>query len=120
MKPVTIRLILSMGLSSGWSIKQLDVKTPLLHGHLHEDVYMIQPPRFTHPDFPKHVYRLRKTIYGLKQAPHAWFQQFSTSLIRFDFLLISANPSLFIYNKGVNIVNLIFYVDDIIIIGNCS
>ena len=57
-KPVTIRAILSLSLSHNWNLRQLDVNNAFLHGTLHEEVFMTQPPGFIHPDFPKHVCKL--------------------------------------------------------------
>ena len=72
-KPTTIRIILSLEVVSHWPIRQVDVKNAFLYGVLKERVYMEQPPRFTHPSYANHVCKLNKAIYGLKQAPKAWF-----------------------------------------------
>lgn len=117
-KPVTIQRVISIAITSSWAIRQLYMKNAFLHGYLNEEVYMRQPPGFTHPDFPEHVCRLRKAIYGLKQAPWAWFQRFSTSLFNLGFTISRASLSLFIYKVGVVIIYLLLYVDDIIITGN--
>jgi hypothetical protein len=63
-KPATIRTVLSIALSHGWEINQLDVKNAFLHGHLLETVYMHQPVGFRHPHLPNHVCRLKKSLYG--------------------------------------------------------
>jgi transposase InsO family protein len=61
-KPTTIRVVLSMAVSANWPIRQLDVQNAFLHGHLQEDVYMVQPPGFTHSSFPDHICHLHKAL----------------------------------------------------------
>ena len=70
-KSTTIRLILGLAVNNDWPVRQTDVNTAFLQGHLNEEVFMAQPPRFQDTDRPSHVCRLRKAIYGLKQAPRA-------------------------------------------------
>jgi histone deacetylase 1/2 len=70
-KSATIRLILSIGVSRGWTIRQLDVQNAFLHGVLEEDVYMKQPPGYEDRKHPHYVCKLDKALYGLKQAPRA-------------------------------------------------
>ena len=79
-RPATIRIILSIAVTSGWPLHLLDVKNAFLHGHLSEEVYMEQPPGYTDPQFPQHVCHLKRALYELKQGPHAWFQRFSSFL----------------------------------------
>ncbi|GKV44024.1 hypothetical protein SLEP1_g51255 [Rubroshorea leprosula] len=87
-KPVTIRVVLSLAITQKWSIRQLDVNNAFLHGKLEEDLFMAQPPGFIDASLPLHVCRLRKSIYGLKQAPRTWFQELKS------FLLSYGNPQL--------------------------
>nr|GEV34066.1 hypothetical protein [Tanacetum cinerariifolium] len=53
-------------------VYQMDVKTAFLNGNLREEVYVSQLEGFVDPDNPNHVYKLKKALCGLKQAPHAW------------------------------------------------
>jgi hypothetical protein len=71
-KITTIRAIIVMATTKGWSLHQMDVKNAFLHGDLHEEVYMEQPLSYVDQKRPNLVYRLKKTLYGLKQAPRAW------------------------------------------------
>jgi hypothetical protein len=61
-KPTTIRLLLSLAVTRGWNLRQLDVQNAFLHGVLEEEVYMRQPPGFVDPDRPQHLYRLVKAL----------------------------------------------------------
>jgi histone deacetylase 1/2 len=71
-------VVLSLAVSRGWSLRQLDVKNTFLHGVLEEEVYMRQPPGYE--TCLGHVCRLDKALYGLKQAPRAWYSRLSSKL----------------------------------------
>lgn len=73
-KASTVRVVLSLAVTRNWSLHQLDVKNAFLNGVLSKPVYMEQPLGYTDPHFPRHVCRLKKALYDLKQAPRAWFQ----------------------------------------------
>ncbi|KAL3835707.1 hypothetical protein ACJIZ3_010443 [Penstemon smallii] len=118
-KPTTIRLVLSVAVSLNWPINQLDVQNAFLHGNLNENVYMTQPPGFTHPDFPTYVCKLNRAIYGLKQAPRAWYERLSSKLLELGFVVSKSDTSLFIYRHNSVILYLLVYVDDIIVTGSC-
>lgn len=79
---------------------------------------MEQPPGYINPRLPDHVCCLRKALYRLKQAPHAWFSRFSAYLTQLGFRCSQFDTSLFIYTRGPTLFNLLVYVDDIIVIGN--
>lgn len=117
-RPTTVRLVLSLAISFGWAIRQLDVKNAFLHGDLTEEVYMKQPPGFVHLDFPDYACKLKKAIYGLKQAPCAWFYKFSSFLLSSGFTCSLSDTSMFVYKSGGNIIILLLYIDDIILTSN--
>lgn len=77
-KPITVCLVLSIAVSSGWLIHQLNVQNAFLHRDLTDTVYMSQPLGFIHPHYPSYVCKLNKALYGLKQAPCAWFARLSS------------------------------------------
>jgi len=117
-KPTTVRTVLSIAVSSGWCLRQFDIQNAFLHGFLDEQVFMIQPPGFSHPQMPNHVCHLRKALYGLKQAPRAWFSRLSNSLLALGFISSKADTSLFIYRQGNLVIYFLIYVDDIIVTGS--
>jgi histone deacetylase 1/2 len=118
-KPVTIRLILTIALTHKWSIQQLDVNNAFLNGLLEEEVYMTQPPGFDSTDSSL-VCKLHKALYGLKQAPRQWFERLQGALLQLGFHSSKCDPSLFTYQSQDNTVYLLVYVDDIIITSNNS
>jgi hypothetical protein len=69
MKAATIRIVLSIGVTRGRSLRQLDIKNAFMHGDLEEEVYMSQPVGYIDPRYSDYVCMLDKAIYGLKQAP---------------------------------------------------
>lgn len=80
-KPTTNRIVLTIAMSNGWVICQLDVRNGLLNGELTEELYMRQPVGFVNSSHPNHVLLLKKAPYGLKKSPQAWFSKFSTCLM---------------------------------------
>ena len=79
-KPATIRLVLSIAVCNNWRICQLDVQNAFLHSTLLEEVYMDQPPGFKHPQFPDYLCKLKRSLYGFKQAPRQWFSRLAAVL----------------------------------------
>lgn len=79
-KSTTVRLILSIVMSRGWSLHHADVKNAFLYGVLQDEVYMCQPLGYTDARLPAHVCKLDKAIYGLKQDPRAWYSRLNNML----------------------------------------
>jgi hypothetical protein len=68
-----IRILLAFSVAKGFKLYQMDVKSAFLNGFIEEEVYVKQPLGFESAKFPHRVYRLRKALYELKQAPRAWY-----------------------------------------------
>ena len=80
-KPTTIGIVLTIALSRGWSVRQLDINNAFLNGILQEEVFMSQPQGFVDEKHLEYVCRLHKALYGLKQAPRAWFERLHKALL---------------------------------------
>jgi hypothetical protein len=119
-KPATIRTILSLAVSKGWSLRQLDVQNAFLHDKLEEDVYLHQPPGYEDKTKSQYVCRLDKALYGLKQALRAWYSRLSSKLIELGFKISKADNSLFYVNNSELTIFILVYVDDIIVASSRS
>ncbi|KAG8486951.1 hypothetical protein CXB51_020530 [Gossypium anomalum] len=86
-KPATIRLILSVAITKGWHLRQVDVNNAFLNGDLTNDVFMQQPPGYEQfgPNGERLVCQLTKALYGLRQAPRAWFDKLKQFLVSAGF-----------------------------------
>jgi histone deacetylase 1/2 len=119
-KAATIRLILSIVVSRGWSLRQLNVQNAFLHGILDEEVYMYQPPGYEVKGKKNFVCKLDKALYGLKQAPRAWYARLCSKLIQLGFKPSKGDTSLFYYTKGGITIYVLVYVDDIIVASSLA
>ncbi|GJU82237.1 putative ribonuclease H-like domain-containing protein [Tanacetum coccineum] len=84
------------------------------HREIDEEVYVTQPKGFEDPYFPKHVYKVMKALYGLHQAPRAWYARLSTFLLRHNYRRGTIDKTLFIKKNSRDIILVQVYVDDII------
>ncbi|KAJ0541141.1 putative RNA-directed DNA polymerase [Helianthus annuus] len=109
-----IRLFLAFASFKGFKVYQLDVKSAFLYGKVQEVVYVSQPDGFVDPDYPDRVYKLDKALYGLHQAPRAWYETLSTHLIKNGFERGKIDSTLFIKRKKEDFLLVQVYVDDII------
>ncbi|RVW87157.1 Retrovirus-related Pol polyprotein from transposon TNT 1-94 [Vitis vinifera] len=112
----TVRVLLSLAANLDWSLHQLDVKNAFLNGDLEEEVYMdILAGLETTSNFNK-VCRLRKSLYGLKQSPRAWFERFTKVVKGYGFVQCQSDHTLFVkhFPEG-KLAIIIVYVDDIIL-----
>ena len=114
-KMTYVRLFISFVATCSWAFHQLDIKNDFLHSDLREEVYMKQPPGFVAQGEIGKVCRLRKSLYGLKQSPHAWFGKFSQVVEKFGMQKNQFDHSVFYWNSSSGIILLVVYVDDTVI-----
>jgi hypothetical protein len=117
-KPATIRTMLTIAASRRWATKQLDISNAFLHGHLHEHVLCQQPTGFVDTARPDTVCLLDKSLYGLRQAPRAWFTRFAEFVVKLGFWATRSDSSLFVLRRGHDVAYLLLYVDDIVLTGS--
>nr|GEY04122.1 retrovirus-related Pol polyprotein from transposon TNT 1-94 [Tanacetum cinerariifolium] len=109
-----IRIFLDFASYMGFIVYQMDVKCAFMYGTIDEEVYVTQPPGFVDPKFPNKVYKIVKSLYGLHQAPRAWYATLSTFLERSRYRRGDIDKTLFIKQDKKYIMLVQVYVDDII------
>ncbi|XP_019266000.1 PREDICTED: uncharacterized protein LOC109243508 [Nicotiana attenuata] len=112
----TVRALISTAVKKGWDLYQLDVNNAFLHRDLHEEVYMEIPQGLKVED-TQLVCRLRKSLYGLKQASRQWYDKLAESLYSRGFKHSTNDYSLFYKKQGESSVFVAVYVDDVIVTG---
>ncbi|GJW70502.1 putative ribonuclease H-like domain-containing protein [Tanacetum coccineum] len=91
-----IRLFLAYASFMNFLVYQMDVKSSFLYGTIEKEVYVSQPPGFVDPEFLEKVYKVEKALYGLHQAPKAWYETLSTYLLDKGFYRGQIDKTLFI------------------------
>ncbi|GJU99566.1 putative ribonuclease H-like domain-containing protein [Tanacetum coccineum] len=109
-----IRIFLAYASYMGFMVYQMDVKSAFLYGQIEEEVYVCQPPGFEDPDHPDKVYKVVKALYGLHQAPRAWYDTLANYLLCNGFQRGKIDQTLFIKRQQGHILLVQIYVDDII------
>nr|GEX63524.1 hypothetical protein [Tanacetum cinerariifolium] len=109
-----IRLFLAYASFMDFTVYKIDVKSAFLYGTIEEEVYVSQPSGFVDPEFPDRVYKVEKALYGLYQAPRAWYETLSTYLLDNGFRRGKIDKTLFIKLIKDDILLVKVYVDDII------
>ncbi|UYV68712.1 hypothetical protein LAZ67_6000522 [Cordylochernes scorpioides] len=113
-KHSTIRAFLAASVYKGMKVNHLDVKTAFLHGDLDKELYM-ELPEGLHTKQTNKVCRLKKAIYGLKQAGRSWNTKIASTLIKNNFKQSIVDPCLFTKNEENHSIYLILYVDDMLL-----
>ena len=115
----TIRLILALAAQNNWDIFQLDVKSAFLHGELSEEIFVQQPLGYEKKGEEDKVYKLRKALHGLKQAPRAWYSKIEAYFVQAGFERCLCEHTLFTkWKEGGKILIVSLNVDDLIYTGN--
>ena len=96
-----------------WKLHQMDVKPTFLNGVIEEEVYIEHPPIFETHDKETHVCRLKKSLYGLRQAPRAWYGNIYGFLINLGFTKSKVDSHLYYNVENDGIVILVLYVYDL-------
>lgn len=105
----SIRILLAICALLNWNTTQVDVYVAFLNGELHETVYVIPPPPV---QLPKgHVWKLLKSLYGLKQSPRQWYEKLASKLTQMGFRTSFFDPCVFIHKIDQIIISV--HVDDI-------
>jgi hypothetical protein len=109
-----IRILLAYACARNIKLYRTDMKSAFLNGYINELVYVEQPPGFEDEKKPNHVYKLRKALYSLKQAPRAWYERLKDFLLSKGFIMGKVDTTLFTNKIGNDLFVLQIYVDDII------
>src|SRR3954469_16452290 len=110
----SIHLLISFATQHNITLYQMDVKSAFLNGYIDEEVYAHQPPGFEDSKSPNHVFKLKKSLYGLKQASRAWYERLSFFLLNNGYTRGQVDTTLFCKISKKDILICQIYVDDII------
>jgi hypothetical protein len=112
----SVRLLFALAAQERWEVHHMDVKSAFLNGELQEEVYVAQPPGFVITGKESKVLRLRKALYGLRQAPRAWNAKLDATMLSLGFQRSRSEHD--VYARQKLIVGV--YVDDLVITGSCG
>lgn len=115
---ISIIFTLSLDAIFYLDVEQMDVKTTSLHGDLHKEIYMKQLEGFTIKGKKELVFKLKKSLYGLKQSPGMRYKKFDTYILGLGFVRSKAYRCVYCKRVGENFVYVVMYVDVMLLIGN--
>ncbi|KAK9089019.1 hypothetical protein Scep_028101 [Stephania cephalantha] len=117
-KKDSLRIIMALVAHYNLELHQMDVKTAFLNGDLEEEVYMDQPEGFLTTGKENLVCKLKKSIYGLKQASRQWYIKFNNTITSYGFVENTVDRCIYMKISGSKFVILVLYVDDILLAAN--
>ncbi|KAD4385679.1 hypothetical protein E3N88_25848 [Mikania micrantha] len=115
-----MRIFLAYASYKNLTVYQMDVKTAFLYGKVKEEIYVYQPPGFEDSQYPDHVYKLDKALYGLHQAPRAWYATLTDHLLANGYTRGAIDQTLFVRKDKDDLILVQIYVDDIIFVSTRS
>nr|GEX89005.1 putative zinc finger, CCHC-type [Tanacetum cinerariifolium] len=113
-----IRIVMALVAHFDLELHQMEVKTAFFNGNLHEDVYMAQPQGFKPKGHEHRVCKLKKSIYGIKQASRQWYLKFDEVMKEHNFIKNQVDQCVYLKMSGSNFIILVLYVDDIVLASN--
>nr|GEU54821.1 hypothetical protein [Tanacetum cinerariifolium] len=116
----SIRILLAYAYALDFKLFLMDVKSAFMNGIINTEVLVAQPPGFIDFKKPDHVYKLKKALYGPKQAPKAWYDRLKAFLIKHEYKMVMLDNTLFTKKKSSNLIIVQIYVDDIIFSLTCQ
>ena len=114
----SFRIIMAIMAHYDLELYQMDVKTTFLNGDLFKDVYMVQPVGFQQAGNDNLICKLKRLIYGLKQASRQWYIKFDEVIIRNGFTENVVDMCIYMKVSGSSFIFLVLYVDDILLATN--
>ena len=111
----SFRIIMVLMTHYDLELHQMDIKTTFLNRNLEENVYMAQPKGFVMEEKERMGCRLKKTIYGLKQASRQWYLKFDQTIKNFGFKENVEDNCAYTKFKNGKFIFLVLYVDDILL-----
>ena len=111
-RPATLRLVLAIAAVEDMHLRSIDISSAFTYGELEEDIYMLQPEGFHHGG-PQKVCKLKKSLYGLKQAARQWNKKLHSILISMGFARVEVDRSLYTYQRNDVKIYVPIWIDDI-------
>nr|GEU33498.1 retrovirus-related Pol polyprotein from transposon TNT 1-94 [Tanacetum cinerariifolium] len=116
-KLAIVRVLVALAAAKQWPLHQLDVNNTFLHGYIDEEIYML-PPQVYNKDAKCQVCKLKRSLYGLKQASRQWNHELTKFLTSLGYEQSKLDYSLFVKNNKASFTAALVYVDDVLITGN--
>ena len=111
----SFRIVMALVAHYDLELHQIDVKTVFLNGNIDEKIYMVQPKNFESNDSKQLVCKLKRSIYGLKQASRQWYRKFDQVITSFNFKENIVDHCIYLKFSGSKFIILVLYVDDILL-----